>query len=112
MVAGISSALFHLTMCFLRRLSNRYKLKLSKSKAAIVSVLAATMALVLGLQKGEIAIIKLIAYPLAFQCLCHKMLEIGLVPRMRTGGDILVYMLVCTPLAFCYINEGTSGKSV
>ena len=111
LVVGISSALFHLTMCFLRRLSKIYKLKLSKSKAALVSVLAATIPLILGLQKSEITILKLIAYPLAFQCLTQKLLGLGLLPNIKRG-DILAYMIVTTPLVFCYINEGGSGKSV
>ena len=70
-----------------------------------------SIALVIGLQPGEISLLKLLFYPLAFRCLCHKVLEIGLV-KERKHGDILVYMIVAFFCGYTYsIEMGSCPKN-
>ena len=65
---GLASVAFNLTMCLLRRLRNRGKIKISKPLCALLSGLAFAMPLAYGLDKTELQILKLLLYPLAFRC--------------------------------------------
>ena len=51
---GLASVAFNLTMCLLRRLRNRGKIKVSKPFCALISGLAFTMPLALGLDETEL----------------------------------------------------------
>ena len=51
---GLASAAFNLTMCLLRRLRNKGKIKVSKPLCALFSALAFAMPLAFGLDKTEL----------------------------------------------------------
>ena len=59
------------------------------------------------LQNGEKNLMKLLFYPLAFRCLCDKILDVGLVSQIR-HGDILVYMIFGFFCAFSTLIEWNS----
>ena len=107
---SLSTVVFHLAMCVLRRLSKQFRLRIPKSKAAFAAAILCTIPLKLGLQTAELKILKLLLYPLTFRCFVEKLLSLGVIPKIR-GGSILSYMIVTYVIAYCYVLEGRSGKS-
>ena len=78
---GMVSALFHFMVCIMNRLTKDKKWT-EKQKSRITFFVAAfisSIPLVVGLQPGELSLLKLLFYPLAYRCVCNKFLEIGLV---------------------------------
>ena len=111
MTVGLASFAFYLTMCLMRRIRNRAKLKISKQLCTAVSGIAFAMPLAFGLNKIELQIFKLLLYPLAFRCLVNYLQVKSGIPSF-SGGDILSYMVVTFCVTYCYMLEGRSGKSL
>ena len=108
---GIVGALFHIAICLLRRLGKRqgkkWPYQLSEKQSYMMAAFLSTIPLTFGLQANELNLAKLMFFPLAFRCVCDKLLEIGVLPKLQ-AGDIISYMLVCFAVTFAYILEGHS----
>ena len=75
--------------------------------ACLLAAFISTMPLVIGLQSGEQNLLKLLFFPLAFRCLCNKIMEIGLVSQFK-HGDIVFYMLCGVFCSYTYMIEHDS----
>ena len=78
---GAVSALFHLLLCLIERLTKDTDWTEHQKKriSFFVAGFASSIPLAVGLQPGELSLLKLLFFPLAYRCLCNKSLEIGLV---------------------------------
>ena len=78
--------------------------------ASLIAAFISTLPLVVGLQPGELNLLKLLFFPLAFRCLSDKLMEIGLVPQFK-HGDIFFYMLCGVFCSYSYMVEHSSCPS-
>ena len=109
-IFGSAAALFHLALCFFRRWGKSqarvWPKGLTERSASFLAALVCVLPLV-GLQKNESNIVKLIFFPLAFRCLCNTLIEVGLIPAFK-HGDILGYMIGSFVVPFAYQLERIS----
>ena len=75
--------------------------------ACLIAAFTSVLPLAVGLQPGEQNLLKLLFFPLAFRCLCDKLMETGLVPKFK-HGDILFYMLCGVFCSYTYMIEHSS----
>ena len=52
-------------------------------------------------------LVKLIFIPLAWRCLCDKLMAVGLLPKFW-GGEVLAYMICCWFVPLTYLMEKRS----
>jgi hypothetical protein len=108
---GITAVTFHAVLCLLRRIGKsrgvRFALNMGRKLAMIIAAMVASLPLLYGLQAGELNLLKLIFYPLAFRCFVDKMIELGWLKTFK-HGDILAYVLVNLFVAFTYTQERQS----
>ena len=103
---GLASALYHFTICYFKRLKKKYsRAEVSERMAIFIAAMIGSLPLSFGLQKNEINLVKLLFYPLLARCVCDKLLEIGLIPKIERGGDVLAYMLACFPIPYTFVLE-------
>ena len=107
-VFGSMAAIFHLTLCFFRRLGKRqgrkWPNKMSERSASLLAAIICTLPIAIGLRKSEMSLIKLIFFPLAWRCLCDTLIEIGLLPHFK-HGEILGYMISSCLIPYSYMLE-------
>ena len=110
-VLGVTAALYHLTICLMKRLKKlcqgKFSEALSEKTMCMIAALVSGLFLSSQLQNGEKNLMKLLFYPLAFRCLCDKILDVGLVSQVK-HGDILVYMIFGFFCAFSTLIEWNS----
>ena len=82
-------------------------LKLTEKTMCMLAAFISGLFLSFQVQKGEKNLLKLLFYPLAFRCLCDKLLDIGFVSKFK-HGDILVYMVFGFFCAFSTLVEWNS----
>ena len=78
---GVASALFHLILCLMERLTKDIKCEEYQRKCIsfFVAGFVSSLILTIGLLPGELSLLKLFFYPLAYRCLCNTLLETGFV---------------------------------
>ena len=110
-IFGSVAAIFHLTLCFLRRSGKRsgqkWPAKMTDKMASFLAAFLCTLPMVLGLDSTETTLVKLVFYPLAWRCFYSKLIEVGLLPTFK-HGDVLGYMLACFLVPYTYTMEPRS----
>ena len=81
---------------------------MTAKSACFVAAFISSAPIIVGLENSEMNLLKLLFYPLMWRCLCDKLIEVGLIPRLP-GGDILGYMIACTPIPYAYMLERHSN---
>lgn len=107
-ILGSCAITFHLMMCFIRRLGKRYgkkwPFKMTEKTASFTAAFLSVLPIVLGLQRSEMDLLKLIFFPLAWRCLVDKLIEMGFMPKFK-HGDILAYMITNCLTPYTYLLE-------
>ena len=80
---------------------------MTEKSASFLAAFLCVLPIALGLEQGEMNLVKLIFYPLAWRCLCDKMLEVGLIPKFW-GGEVFGYMIACCLIPYTYTLEKSS----
>ena len=66
-----------------------------------------TFPLIFGLERGELSLVKLFIFQLAFRCVTNKLIERGLIPKFK-HGDILAFAIVDYAAIYCSLMEKQS----
>ena len=103
---GLVSSIYMGVMCCLRRTLGK---KINRKRAMAFAAFLSAIPIVVGLNKKELSLFKLLIYPLMYRCLVTKLIELGLIPTFK-HGDILGYVVTTFFYGFCQICESHSHQ--
>ena len=118
------SAIYHITMCILRRLGKRrlhrllakgtpsnqdkqyslFSIGLNQKQASFLAGALSALPLAFGFNAQEQNLLKLFIYPLAYRCVCDKLFELGWLPQVKYGS-VISYMMVSSVITYGFTVE-------
>lgn len=112
-IVGITSALFNLIICFLRRKGvehgHQFYKNMSAKTCASLAAAISVVPLYFGLQTKELTLLTTLFYPLALRCFSDKLIQERFLPNWGRKGEFLAYILITFRMIQTFMFEDMSS---